>query len=512
MGDASNLPDALAGQIESAAKRLRLDRLRMALGWSIIVLGSASFLWAWSLVVYLDSARFVGVAAWIVGGILFVAADAAYFWAVDRKRLLRHMDLQLGLSDSLVSAEELAETPAPLASKGWIERQLADAAERVAFAERAGIARRRWPRGTVSATLVLLISWLVLVPQYMMVKHYAAQARGERAAEFAAVEEMFKDWENAEKQTKDEELRRLLEEAAPLREMLAENEITETEAMLALSRLEAKAMELKKALENQSLASSSEDLAKAFDPLEGLSALAAALRSGDFEKAEEIAMDAAEKMEAADAKMPQNASKAETQVRMDNAAEAMEKRGQSKMSEAARKMAEAMKSGDSGKFGKEMRKMSESFGKEGRRSEASRLMQQALAQLGQAKEGLGRGEQPGEGQSPGQGLSGMPRMGEGADQGKGAGSDTDKNRTGPATTLAAQFNAERVTGNAAEDGETETSTEKSNEPRKEAPRAGKIAAYQEYERLSRQAINDESLPVAHRQAIRRYFEKIRPEE
>jgi len=65
--------------------------------------------------------------------------------------------------------------------------------------------------------------------------------------------------------------------------------------------------------------------------------------------------------------------------------------------------------------------------------------------------------------------------------------------------------------NIATDGESETTTVKTANGQAEAQRGTRTVRFQEYEKLSQQAIADEALPAAHREAIKRYFEKIRPD-
>lgn len=94
--------------------------------------------------------------------------------------------------------------------------------------------------------------------------------------------------------------------------------------------------------------------------------------------------------------------------------------------------------------------------------------------------------------------------------GKGAGSTSDPNRSGAATSLAANRQKVNVTGTAGT-GHSETTTESTNDQHLESTAssvsATELAAYQQ---LSEQATNDENLPVASRQLIKRYFENIRP--
>lgn len=106
----------------------------------------------------------------------------------------------------------------------------------------------------------------------------------------------------------------------------------------------------------------------------------------------------------------------------------------------------------------------------------------------------------------------MPRLSMMKQQqpGKGAGSETDLNRFGAETQLASERHQETM-NNIASEGESETTTVKTTQGQAETLRAGRTASFQEYQKLSQQAIADEAIPAAHRETIKRYFEKIRPE-
>lgn len=91
-----------------------------------------------------------------------------------------------------------------------------------------------------------------------------------------------------------------------------------------------------------------------------------------------------------------------------------------------------------------------------------------------------------------------------------AGVGVDNNDYGAATSLDSTKNKVTVTGQAGS-GHSETQTESTNDPHFEGTASGvnpqQLAAY---ERLSEQASIDENLPVADRQAIKKYFQTIRP--
>ena len=129
-----------------------------------------------------------------------------------------------------------------------------------------------------------------------------------------------------------------------------------------------------------------------------------------------------------------------------------------------------------------------------------------LAQMGQCKDCLGTGK------SLARGMSLIPKLAtQKKEGGKGAGSEIDPNRFGAETQIASHRTEEKLTG-ALDTGDSEITTEKTNEKTRETISGARQAAFRQYEKLSREAIEDENIPLAHRQAIRKYFEMIRPAE
>ena len=93
--------------------------------------------------------------------------------------------------------------------------------------------------------------------------------------------------------------------------------------------------------------------------------------------------------------------------------------------------------------------------------------------------------------------------------GSKAGTGTDGQPLADQTKLAEAGQSEQVTGVLGE-GETEKSTLSASSGTSGAASEGSKTKLAEYLELSEKAVADESLPLAHRRAIRNYFERIRP--
>lgn len=498
-------PSAGDGQFERflrrAAWRIRFERLRRALGTLIWVQLATATIWTAALVWRPDWALGAPAGLWIALGSLFLAADAALFWQIDRRRMMLRLDRQLGLADAAISSSELAgEAP-----DEWRRKQLGHTLANLEHRSWDTFWPRRWPRFTGLASVALIIFGAVLLTAYLAEKAAAQPTVAPfLQAQFKDLEAVFKDWDDAGKKFEDPELHRTLEELQPLREKMAKGQLTEKEAMVALSRVETKLEAARQQLMAKSLEPSAAELAAAFDPLQGMSAMSAALRRKDFGEAEKLAAEQADKLSQPDAKLPEGAQDSANQERMGNIAKNLQERGQEAAAQAMQQAQQGMKQGDGKKMGDGMNSLKQSFGNQAKRDAEKQRMTLQLAQMGQCKECLGNG------QCLARGMSLIPKLAN-KPGGKGAGSDTDLNRFGAETQLASNRTEEKLTGQLGE-GDSETTTEKTTETMREAASGARQAGFHQYEKLSREAIEDESIPLAHRQAIRKYFELIRPAE
>lgn len=494
---------ALEVFVQRAVWRLRLERFRTAVGTMIRILLVGAVLWAAVLLWKPELALGVPVGIGLAAALLFVTADVALFWSVDRRNLLRRLDRQFKLSDGVLTAEELAEeqkdawrvkqlshTVASLKGRNWEEQWL-----------------RRWPRHTGFATVALVAFSALLFHCYSVEKALAETPISPfLQSQYQALEDVFKDWELAQDEIQDPELQKLLEELRPLREKLQAGEIKEGEVLAELSRVEDKLEAARKALEAQSLAPFAADLAGAFEPIAGMSSTASALRRGDFGQAEQRAGEAADKLAQEGAQVPEGSQNAANQNRISNLAQNMRQRGNESAAQNLQQLQQGMKSGDPQQMSNALRGLQASFGRQARRDNERQRLKMQLAQMGQCKECLGSGS------SLCQSMSLFPKLTmQKSVGGKSAGSDTDPSRFGAETQLAATRREEQLSG-ALDSGDSDVQTESSMQQNREVAAGPRQVNFQRYEKLSQEAIENENIPLAHRQSIRKYFELIRPSE
>mgnify|MGYP007124441925 FL=1 len=407
----------------------------------------------------------------------------------------RAIDAHFGLPDQALSASELT----PEAGENWVRLLRADTQTRLANLDWNTRWPVVWPKYSAAAGAAVLLLSALLAVRLGVLPPSAPVADSGPNEKAALVEELLADWEKAAELTRDPELRELLAELQPLRDELPK--MNEREMFLALSKLENKLEALRDAAARDSLESVAGDMASAVENSEGLGPLADALRRRELERAAELAEKAAEKLARKGAEVPAGADSAATRQKMARAAEKLSESGQESAASAIQQTGEGARRKDPSQMAQGMKQLAQSLAKAAQSQSAKARLGLQLAQLGQCKNGMGNEE--------GAGLSLTVKLSEQKGQGRGAGSEIDPDREKDPTHLASERSLEGLAGLAGE-GESEVETLSSETPGSEAPREERNAQFAKYEKLSQQAIADENLPPAYREAIRKYFEAIRP--
>jgi hypothetical protein len=522
-----DFPAAFAAQLRRAAARDRLERLAR-LSWPLA--------WAVTVGVALLSllALTTGLAAWgpqlaagLVGLGVLVAAFI-YGRKPERHRLFQRIDARLRFPDLVLSAGDWEGA----AGEPWRLAQRRQALTRLAGVDWRSAWPVRWPRRLwrPATSILLLMGGLWLVQQTWRARVREAEAARQRenpvvtAQKLKPLEAVFKDWEEAQKIAPSPELKKLLEDLKPLRDQMAPGQMTEQELLLKVNEVQERLRAEQAKLDEGSMEAQAAALADALKNLDGLGGMAAAIERKDFAAARDLAPAAAKRFEKGDAKLPPGAKASAAADRLAQAAAGL---GKSATAAAALQQMQAALAGQSNSdMAKGVGQMGNAMAQEAQRQAQDRGLGVQMAQLNGWRDGLGQQGQghdqgPGQGQEQGQG----PGLGQGQREGaglslawlmqqqkggQGAGTTSDPNRTGDATALNADRQKVNLTGTPGT-GASETSTEATNDPHLEntasSVSAADLAAYQ---RLSEQATNDENLPVADRQLIKRYFESIRP--
>ncbi len=416
--------------------------------------------------------------------------------------LARELDRRFLLPDHTITSDELDTA----SGAGWLNLQYQDTLSRLSDLDWKNGWPIRWPRFSLAAAAIVVLLGAALIyrtQSYIApVPVLAGKPAPKKSVEQA--EEIFKDWEKAAEITKDPELRKMLADLKPLRQQLPK--MSEREMLAAMSKLENTLQALRDEAAKNSLQDSAADMAAALQNIDGQDATAAALRRNDFGKAAELAEKAAGQLAKPGALLPKGAENAANQQQMEQAAQKLSDSGNDDAASGMNQMAQSGAKNDPQGMGKGMQKLSNSFSRESSRQQAQSRLGTQLSQIGRMKSNMTGDGDPQDGQ--GGGMSQSPSLAK-QNPGQGAGSDTDPNRTKAAMDSDAARAIQSLTGMKGE-GESTVQNLRSNTPGNEAPREGTEAEFAKYEKLSQQAITDESLPLAYREAIRKYFETIRP--
>jgi hypothetical protein len=307
------------------------------------------------------------------------------------------------------------------------------------------------------------------------------------AAADRAAEEL-KELEEAAREEKDKELEKLVE---MLQEKLDEMKLPGVDSREALAKLS----EMQSALLTQQaqynvgeVDAHLQSIGEALSLAEPLEAAGKALSGGQFDKA----ADELEKLET-----PAVDRKTERAVKekLQAAAKKMSDSGNGALSKAAGEIAEGL-GGEDGKLQESAKRLAGEARKHARKK-ISDLLRKQCECLGECK-------------SECEGCESIAKSGKGKG-GKKWGLGATGNELGEKTAHIGAKQKEQLKGKHSDEGEVEIETTHSPEGKQEAQRSYR-ENYAKYRRMSEAVLDSEPIPLGHRQAIRRYFELIRPPE
>ncbi len=512
-GDPANpggTADAFRKQIRKAASRYRLERLAGA-SWQVAWAVAVTLLVILLLVLATPLAAYglpIALAFILIG---LVAAFVIYRSRLDRHRLCVRMDVHAKLPDSVLSAGDWESVE----SDPWRQAQRDRTLCLLDQIEWRQVWPVCWPRLlwlplAASAFLIAVIgfmqhNWTEKQRQEVLAQQ---QENAPVAAEqLKPLQQVFQDWDDAQKIAPSPELEELLKEIKPLRDKMADGQMTQKELFLKLNEVQARLEAARDKLEASSLEPQAQSMADAVKDLDGMSGLAAALQRKDFAAAREQAAQAQQKYNSGEAKMPEGANAQAAASKLGEASQQMAS-SNPEASSAMKQMQNSLPNKDSSSMSKGLGSLKDSLGQQAQKQSQSHNLGTQLAQLGECKGGMCN--------NPGNGAGmklGPPRLSlaKSMQPGKGAGSETDPNRFGAQTQLDANHQEMKITGTAG-DGASETQTESTKDPHFEQTAGSMNAAqFSAYKKMSEEATEDESLPVADRQMIKHYFENIRPQ-
>lgn len=306
------------------------------------------------------------------------------------------------------------------------------------------------------------------------------------------VEENLEELEAIQREQQDPELEELVKQLKQVLEQLKEPGTDPKEALAKLSEMEASLMKLQeKVQDNQSLAQL-QQIGEALSLSPAMSQAGQSLSKGEMEKAAE----ALEKLE-----MPELDRQTEKAVleKLDEANKQQNKNqdGQPKSSaqKAAEQMSQGLSQGNRGKFSEGSKSLAGEARKQGQKKKLTDLLKKQCQCLCECKSEC-------EGECRNQSNSGKPG-------GNKAGTASADKSPGDKTAQLKTGEQMKLKGQESSQGDSEVETEIGNEMEEQAVR-NYAQQSAKYEALSESALESESIPLGHRQTIRKYFELIRP--
>jgi hypothetical protein len=282
----------------------------------------------------------------------------------------------------------------------------------------------------------------------------------------------------------------LTEKLDELLEELATESIDERDMMATLSEMEQAISETRDAMRLEMTDAQLKGLAEAMQPSDAMRQAAAAMESGDYEKA-------SEKLEAID---PANLKDKERRAVADNLKKFLAKldpgqRGQ--LSGAAQQIQEGLEKKNDSQCKGGMCKLASLCKKQGNCKKIGECMACQLNRLSQCKSqcrgACNGGEKVAKTQSPSQ------KWGRGA---------TGNPNDGEATRLDSTRREEQLSG-VQGDGPSESEVLQAPEGEQDAVRQF-AKKYQKFRSEAEAVLDSEPLPLGHRETVRQYFESIRP--
>ena len=438
---------------------------------------------------------------WMAGLALFVgpllAGLFAIVWHLPRPNWIaaaQAVDLHYGLKDRTESALDFAGRKIPADKQGFAELQLADAMQHLSHVDADIVAPLKAPRllpGALVATAAAVI--FSLLPLKQEEASAGAAAPDEQiVAEAQAMEESIKELEDEFKKDSDPELEQLLKELKQKAEELKEPGVDVKEALAKISEMQAAIQSAQSQSSLEQVDQQLQEIGEAMASAKALEGAGQALAEGKYDKAmKELA-------ELSDLEFDRNEART-TVEKLKKAAKRSGNGADGAISEAAKDIAEGIEDDDDDKAMNGARRLGDKVGKQARKKKINDLLNAELSELSDRKcncqkNSTAKGKKKQKSNSSSE-TWGMTESG---------------NIDGDPTSLNSSANREQVTGIGG-DGDSDFETSSSSEGRQEAQRGYK-EVYQKYKKMSEAVLENEQIPLGHRQTIRRYFESIRPQQ
>jgi hypothetical protein len=410
----------------------------------------------------------------------------------------RDIDRACGLKDRMVTALDFqsrsrsGQTLSPVQ-----ELQLQDAEDHARSIDPIRVAPVKVPRSFVSAVAVNLCAAAILLVPVRSENLIATPTINEVVNRQAdKVQESLQELRAIQEEQKDPELEKLLQELQSVLQEMKEPGVDPKEAMAKLSEMESALMDMQTQLKDPESLAQMEKVGEALALSPAMAQAGNALAKGEMDKAaEQLAkLEMPELDRQTEKAMLEKLEQAKSQPNKNDGAS--QKKPENNIDKAAEQMCQGVSQGNRSKFSDGAKSLSSEAKKLSNKKKLSDLLKKQSQCLSECKS-----ECEGECQSQSESKSNKP----GNKAGKSSGDKTPGDKT---LQLAAKQQM-KLKGQETGQGQSDIETEKSNPQEEESLRAYREQV-EKFESLSESALETESIPMGHRQTIRKYFESIRP--
>jgi hypothetical protein len=427
---------------------------------------------------------------WVVTAVLvpvFLAASVAIVNSRSILHAARAIDSQCGLKDRTETAMQFLSSAT---GNSPLQRlQVQDAENHLQAVDPLNVVPMRIPRswgcGVLMTVMACILSCFAGQSEQISA---AMETNAIIVAQADRVENSMEELEQFQHDQNDPELEMLLKQLACQITELKEPGIDPKEALARLSEMEAALQEMQQQVAATSVEAELKEVGEALSLAEEMVAAGQAIVNGDMDKASEELS----KLEVPE--LDRKTEKAITEKLQQIQDRQSDTRPKEDLKESLAKAVKGMTTGDKKAFQEGMKGLAGECKKQSQKKKLSNLLQKQSQSLSESKIAC---ETESRAQIQSNKKGGM-------NAGKGS-----ADLYGDQTAKQQAVSEMNLKGEDSGNGDSDTETEKGTEQQQEAVRQYRQNA-DKYEAMSETVLESESIPLGHRQMIRRYFELIRP--
>jgi hypothetical protein len=427
--------------------------------------------------------------SWVIGSVFMGPAIGLIAGVLKRRSLhdaANHIDRSCELKDRTTTAMgflQLGTNASPLQ-----RLQIADAESHLKQVDPMQVAPVATPRSMYVGMVCTCVAFAMAMLSFEKPRAVAVEPNEVLVTQASRVDRELEQLRQLQEEQNSPEIEKLLKDLTDKLEEFKEQNVEPKEALAKLSEMEASIQKMQQQLEENQSDASLKEVGEALALSTSMSAAAQALAKGDMEKAAQ---------ELKNLEMPELDRKTEKAIaeKLENLQKNDGASKQKQLKEAAKQLSEGMCNKSGSKFSEGKEGLASECKKQGARKKLSDLLRKQCQCLSECKS---------ECESECKSTADSKKKG-----GNQAGKGRSGNEAGEKTTKLKSDNKMNITGQESAQGEVDVETEHAPEKEQQASRNYRENA-DKYESLKESALESESIPLGHRQTIRKYFELIRP--